>query len=146
MEIKKIEINQLEKIKDLFKSVFMNEPWNDDWSDDEQLTNYILDLIGNKNSLAIGLFEDEELIGAALGSIMHWCAGTEYYIHEFFISCQNQHKGYGTFFIKQIEEYVKSLNVNHIFLQTDRNLPAYNFYKKSGFNELEKHASLVKMI
>ena len=48
--------------------------------------------------------------------------------------------------IKDIgKKYVKQLNVNHIFLQTERNLPAYSFYIKSGFSELKAHASLVKI-
>ena len=48
----------------------MNEPWNDDWSDDEQLTGYMLDLTGNRNSLSLGLDEENELVGVSLGSIM----------------------------------------------------------------------------
>ena len=46
--------------------------------------------------------------------------------------------------IKDIIEYVKKLGVNHIFLQTERELPAYSFYQKVGFKEIEGHASLVK--
>lgn len=86
MELKKLNMNELEEIKDFFREIFMNEPWNDDWSDDEQLTNYILDLSGNRNSLPLGLFENNELIGLSLGNIIHWCAGTEYYIYEFCIT------------------------------------------------------------
>lgn len=123
----------------------MNEPWNDDWSNEEQLDNYMLDLTGNRNSLSIGLYDGDELIGVSLGSVMHWCTGTEYYIYEFFINTKHQGKGFGTEFIKDIIEYVKHMNVNHIFLQTERELPAYSFYKKAGFRELEGHASLVKM-
>lgn len=76
VEIRKLEANQMENIKKLFKSVFMNDPWNDDWSDSEQLNNYILDLTGNRNSLSIGLYDGDELVGVSLGSIMHWCSGT----------------------------------------------------------------------
>lgn len=123
----------------------MNEPWNDDWSNEEQLDNYMLDLTENRNSLSIGLYDGDELIGVSLGSVMHWCTGTEYYIYEFFITTKHQGKGFGTEFIKDIIEYVKHMNVNHIFLQTERELPAYSFYKKAGFKELEGHASLVKM-
>lgn len=145
MEIRKLDANQMDEIKALFRDVFMNDPWNDDWSNEEQLHNYMLDLVGNRNSLTLGLYVENELVGASLGSIMHWCTGTEYYIYEFFISCENQGKGIGTEFLKTIIEYVKQINVNHIFLQTERELPAYSFYKKAGFKELEGHASLVKM-
>lgn len=145
MNIKILESSQIDEVKKLFRTVFMNEPWNDDWSNEEQLDNYMLDLTGNRNSLSIGLYDGDELIGVSLGSVMHWCTGTEYYIYEFFINTKHQGKGFGTEFIKDIIEYVKHMNVNHIFLQTERELPAYSFYKKAGFRELEGHASLVKM-
>lgn len=145
MEVIKLEIEKSEEIKSLFKNTFMNEPWNDDWSNDKQLTEYILDLTGNRNSLAIGLYDKNELIGFSLGSIMHWCTGTEYYIYEFCIKRERQNNGIGTLFLNEIETYVKNIGVNHIFLQTEKNVPAYNFYKKNGFSELEGHISLVKM-
>lgn len=145
MKIEILESDSFEDIKKLFREIFMNEPWNDDWSDDNQLTEYILDLTANRNSLAFGLYEDNELIGFSLGSIMHWCSGTEYYIYEFAVKREHQHKGLGTFFLHEIEEYVKGIGVNHIYLQTDNDMPAYEFYQKNGFTVLDKHMSLVKM-
>lgn len=145
MNVLKLESDKFDEVKLLFKDIFMNEPWNDDWSNDKQLTEYMLDLMGNRNSLAIGLFDENELIGFSLGSIMHWCIGAEYYIFEFCIKRERQQNGLGTLFLNEIEAYVKSLGINHIFLQTDKIAPAYEFYKKNGFSELEGHVSLVKM-
>ncbi len=145
MNIKKLEKENFEEIKAMFRDVFMNEPWNDDWSNDNQLTCYIQDLTENRNSLSIGLYYENKLIGISLGSIMHWCAGTEYYIYEFFLERASQNKGLGTLFLNEVEKYVKETGVNHIFLQTERNVPAYSFYRKNGFTELEGHASLVKI-
>ena len=71
-ELKEININNIEEIKSLFAEIFTKEPWNDDWSDLTQLHEYIMDLIGNSNSLTLGLFENDELIGLSMGSIMHW--------------------------------------------------------------------------
>ncbi len=87
----------------------MNEPWNDDWSDDEQLTGYMLDLTRNRNSLSLGLYGENELVGVSLGSIMHGCLGTEYYIYEFFIKRDRQQEGLGTVFLCEIESYVKTI-------------------------------------
>lgn len=52
MELKVLSLEDKTIIKELFKTVFMQEPWNDDWSNEEQLEAYIMDLIGNKNSLS----------------------------------------------------------------------------------------------
>ncbi len=88
-------------------------------------------------------YDGDELVAVSLGSIMHWCTGTEYLFMSFLPHVKDS-KGLGKEFIKDIIEYVKKMDVNHIFLQTERELPAYSFYQKLGFKELEGHASLVK--
>ena len=138
--------DKFDAIKSLFRDVFMNPPWNDDWSNDAQLTEYLLDLTGNRNSCPLGIYDGEELIGISLGSIMHWCTGTEYYIYEFCISRNRQGQGLGTEFLRMIEEYMRDMGLDHIFLQTEENVPAYRFYTQNGFNELKGHVSLVKKL
>lgn len=146
MEIKILSVEYLDEIKALFRDVFMNEPWKDDWSNDEQLTEYMMDLIGNRNSLPMGLYKNSKLVGLSLGSIMHWCTGTEYYIYEFCIDRNSQGEGLGSWFMSEIEKIIKTKGVNHIFLQTEKTVYAYEFYTKKGFTDLEEHKSLVKML
>ena len=69
-ELKELNIKSIEEIKSLFAEIFTKEPWNDDWSDLAQLHEYIMDLIGNRNSLTLGLFKNDELIGLSMGSIL----------------------------------------------------------------------------
>ena len=145
-ELKELSIYDIEEIKELFKDTFMGEPWKDDWSDATQLHSYIEDLIGNKNSLALGLVENGCLIGIALGNIKHWYSGTEYCVDEFCIGRKAQGHGMGTLFIKEIEAYLADKGIHCIFLQTERTMSAYQFYKKNGFIELEDHVSLFKDI
>ncbi len=142
--IKVLNLQNIEEIKGFFKSVFSAPPWNDDWSNEQQLHNYINDLIGNVSSLTFGLYDDNELIGISLGNIRHWFTGTEYFIDEFCISTRLQGKGFGTYFLKRIEECIVQKGIRQMFLQTQRNLPAYKFYEKNGFVELKDHVSLVK--
>ncbi len=142
--IRQLSTEDKEDIKTLFFEIFSNEPWNDDWSDPIQLEQYITDLTGNSNSLSVGLFKNKKLIGLALGYILHWYSGTEYYIFEFCIKKEFQNKGLGTAFLKMIEEHAKHQQINHIFLQTEKTVPAYNFYKKNGFTELSDHVSFYR--
>lgn len=146
MEIRELNISDIEEIKTLFYDIFTNEPWNDDWSDKTQLHEYITDLIGNRNSLSLGLYEDDVLTGLSLGSIIHWCTGTEYYIYEFCVMKSRQGKGIGTEFLVKVTDIAREKGATHIFLQTERTVPAYAFYKKNGFEELKEHASLFKNI
>ena len=144
MELKRIGIDQKEEIKKLFVSVFTIEPWNDDWSDESQLDSYIEDLIGQGYSLTYGLYDGDELIGMSLGYIKHWYTGTEYYIDELCIRTDRQGAGTGTFFLSEIEKAIKELGLKQIFLQTEAHVPAYEFYKKNGYIELEGHVSFAK--
>ena len=143
-ELRQIGLSEKEPIKMLFKSVFMFEPWNDDWSDEQQLDNYIMDLIGQSNSLAYGLYEDNNLIGISLGFIKHWFSGTEYIIDEFCVAKEKQGSGVGSFFMSEVEKAIKEKGMVHIFLQTESEVPAYEFYKKNGFIDLKTHVSFYK--
>ena len=131
-------------IKELFVSVFSAEPWNDDWSNENQLDLYIHDLIGQNNSLTYGLYEGTELIGISMGHIKHWYTGTEYYIDELCISTSKQGKGVGTLFVSEIEKACKELGLTHIFLLTEKNVPAFTFYKKQQFYELKNSVAFAK--
>lgn len=146
LEIKELTIEEIDIIKSFFKDVFMREPWNDDWSDDEQLHQYITDIIGNRNSLAFGLFEGEQLLGLALGNIKHWYTGTEFFVEEFCIKTELQGRGLGTNFLSLLEECLKEKEIKTIFLMTGKEMPAFAFYKKNGFEEIINHVSLKKDI
>ena len=145
--IKQLSISDKEEIKAVFVSVFTKGPWYDDWSDNEQLDLYIIDLAGQSCSLTYGLYDDtDELIGISLGYIKHWYSDTEYVINELCIKIERQVTDAGTFFINAIEKAIKELGLKQIFLLTDRNVPAYEFYKKNGFIECETDVALSKKI
>lgn len=131
-------------ILELFTSVFTKEPWNDDWSDEAQLRAYIQDLTGQGNSLTFGLYDGPALIGLSMGRTKHWYTGTEYCIDEFCIRTSGQGKGAGRFFMGKIAEACKALGLTHIFLLTDKDVPAYHFYRKLGFTELESNVAFAK--
>ena len=143
-KVKRLSINDKEIIKNLFTSVFTIAPWYDDWSDTNQLDMYINDLVGQGYSLTYGLFDDNELIGISLGYVKHWYSGTEYIINEFCIKTDRQGAGAGSFFIAEIEKAIKELGIKQIFLLTDSNVPAYNFYKKNGFVEEQTTRPMAK--
>lgn len=145
-DFKRIGVNEIESIKELFIGVFTIEPWNDDWSNQKQLDLYLFDLVGQSNSLTYGLYEDGKLIGVSMGHIRHWYSGTEYYIDELCIQTNKQGNGIGTLFLKEIEKGIKEIGLVQIFLQTERSVPAYGFYQKNGFYELNDQVSFVKKV
>ena len=146
MELKELTISDREAITELFLDVFMNEPWNDDWSDRKQLYAYITELVGQECSLTLGYYDGDKLIGLSMGHIKHWYQGTEYFIDEFCVDRQYQGKGIGSSFMDSIEDYLRNNEVSDIFLLTERNVPAYEFYLHRGFREMKNNVSLSKNI
>lgn len=144
MEIRKIGVENKDEIKEVIRKSFSEEPWNDDWQDEAQFDLYMLDLIDNKNSLPLGLYENGELIGVSLGRIKHWYGGTEYWIDDLAIHPKAQGKGCGSHFLDLIEEYLKSENIVGIVLLTKRGIPAYHMYKKKNFVELTERVVFEK--
>ena len=143
---RQLSVDDLKSVTSIFKSVFMAEPWNDDWSDDVQLSLYLGELTGQTNSLSFGLFEENELIGIAIGAVKHWYSGTEYKIEEFCIKSDRQGKGAGAFFLGEIENELKARGVKTIYLQTGNDVRAYEFYKKMGFEEEKNNVFFAKEI
>ena len=139
-------MSQFSQIKDLFIGVFTQELWNDDWSDQQQLDCYLADLIGQNNSLTYGLFDGEVLIALSMGRIKHWYTGTEYCIDEFCVRTDRQQNGIGTYLLEKIQTHMRQLGLVHIYLQTENDVPAYQFYQKNGFTELKTSVSFAKRI
>ncbi|MBR4035275.1 MAG: GNAT family N-acetyltransferase [Oscillospiraceae bacterium] len=144
--LKRIGMTEIQAVKQLFISVFTASPWYDDWSDDNQLNMYLTDLMGQENSLTYGLYENEKLIGISMGRIKHWYTGTEYCIDEFCIQKDRQGQGIGSFFLQQMEKAIKEIGLVQIYLQTDIDVPAIDFYLKNGFVNLDTTVSLAKEV
>ena len=144
--LKKLDTGNKEDVKELFLSVFTASPWFDDWSDEQQFDLYISDLMGQGNSLSYGLYENGGLIALSLGRVKHWYTGTEYCIDEFCVQKAAQGRGIGTYFLKEIEKSIRKDGIIQIYLQTDVDVPAIDFYMKNGFVHLDTTVSLAKEI
>ncbi len=134
----------LPEMAKLFREAFAGEPWKDDWSDEEQLALYMKEISGAYNCLNFGLKIDGRLVAMSVGSIRHWWEGTNYNIEELCVLPEMQGQGLGSRFLAMIEENVRRKGMAGIFLQTDSDKPAFQFYHKMGFGDLGAHVSLYK--
>ncbi|MEI3606589.1 GNAT family N-acetyltransferase [Pseudogracilibacillus sp. SE30717A] len=147
MEVSILKKCDFEEMKKLFLDVFSNEPWFDKWNNEKQLNLYMKDLTENNNSLSLALYDEKgELIGCSLGYIFNWWEGREYFIKEFFISRKKQNQGAGSTFLTLANNILKTKEIKHITLATEKTVPAYHFYQKNGFSVLQDSAYLVKKV
>ena len=86
--IKKLTIKDIDLIEKIIADAFSGEPWNDKWQDSAQLRQYITDVVDNKNSLSLGLFDNDEIIGVTTGRIKHWFTGKQYWIDDLGVPCK----------------------------------------------------------
>ena len=145
-ELKKLAPVDRPQMKSFFYNVFTRPPWNDDWSNDAQLSAYLADLTDNQNSLAFGFFRGQEMVGLSMGSIRHWYTGTQYMIDELCVRTDLQGQGIGTAFLQAMETAIRPMGIVSIFLLTDRNMPAFTFYRKNGFTVNEGNVALTKVL
>ena len=95
MMLKVLGMAHEQAVKGLIRDAFSAEPWCDRWEDEDVFHSYILDVMGNQNSLALGLFSEDVLIGISLGRLRHWYNGIEYCIDDLCIASEHQDKGSG---------------------------------------------------
>lgn len=135
MELKILSMEDEKAIMQVVQDAFAAPPWNDDWKDVSVFHQYITDLVANPNSLALGLYDDETLIGVCLGYIKHWFDGNEYCIEDLCVHSSQQGKGIGSMWIKMVQDYAKAQQFKGLSLRTRRDAPAYYFYQKNGLSE-----------
>lgn len=144
MEYKLFVENDLLKCTETFIEVFNAEPWNDEWTF-TKAQQYLLDFYHTPGFLGVLAVENEEILGFIFGVHKKWWRGDEFFINEMCVKSQQQNKGIGKALLNRLLRELDS-TVKNITLLTDRGIPAEEFYKKNGFEEIERLVFLCKNI
>jgi len=118
----------------LFIEVFNGEPWHDNWTA-ETAGACLRDITEGQRFFGFTLWEGDTLIGAALCHGKTWCRGREAIVDELFIAPGSRRKGYGSALMEAVEAYAYEHGLTSIALLTDREYPAFGFYKGRGYRE-----------
>lgn len=114
LEIKKLSLSEAALVEGLFGKL----PETDERSTSEGMKKYLEGRFSGEGSLVMGLFEDNALVGAALGEIVDWFMGPEYYIHDLLLKNSSLE---GEFMAK-LTEYAKSVGAESVYLEKDTEL------------------------
>lgn len=145
VEYKLLVEDDLIKCTETFIEVFNDEPWNDKWTF-TQAKKYLSDFYHTPGFLGILAVENEEILGCILGVNKAWWSGDECFVNEMFVKQQKQNKGIGKALLNYLIKELDNLNISNITLLTDRGIPAEEFYKNNGFEEIERIVFLHKNI
>lgn len=146
MKLKKICKEDIEELVDIYINTFSKEPWYDEFNDRNLVVKFFNNHLNNNYFIGYILLLDNNIIGMSLGMKKPWENGMEYYIDQFLINYEYQNKGYGKYFLKEIEKDLKKLKINGILLNTERDFLSYDFYVKNGFSDFKDLSVLGKEI
>ncbi len=133
----KMDKTMIDKCVDLFIDTFSKEPWYDVYESRNQVVNFFENHFNNNYFLGyVGVLEDR-IVSLSIGMKKPWIKGMEYYIDEFCVSFEEQGKGIGSMFLKEIEADITKEGMNSIILNTEKDFPSNDFYKRNGFEEID---------
>jgi len=139
--IKKIEsIKKLEQAAEIYPAAYNCEPWNDSWTSNTAaalLTCYY----NTPGFMGWIAGQDGIIIGCAIGNIEPYYSGNIFIMKEMFVAVNSQRAGVGSSLITTMKKELKKMNVKTIMLFTRR--PLFDFYGKSGFQEMEGVGTMV---
>ncbi len=134
--VKKLEDYMIDECIEVYIDTFSKEPWNDEYESRQQ----VADLFNNhlKNNYFLGYvgIVNEKIVALSIGMKKPWIEGIEYYIDEFCVSYSMQGQGIGSEFLKKIEKMIKAEGVYGMLLNTEKEYPSYEFYRKNGFKRI----------
>ena len=132
MNIREITKSDLEACSTIFSRVFSSPPWSESWT----VSNALQRLSHFYNSEGfIGLLAEEvDVLGFVIGNSEPYQNDSIFYLREMCTDIDHQTHGIGSELIVSLDEKLKSLTIQNIYLATDMNIPAVDFYTKNGFS------------
>jgi len=131
---------------ELFRKVYGSPPFEFEWLDAAKTSEYFSDLESIPHSLGYVLSDGGSVVGACMGQKEFHNQNPGYKINEFFIEPEHQHLGLGTYFINELENRLRELDLKIIYLFTQRNMGSYFFYKRNGFFSNDKTVHMARVI
>lgn len=136
MKFRIIKGEDIDECSLLFAAVFSSSPWDEKWTKElalERLTHFY----ESKGFLGV-VAEKDNIVGFALGNIEPFYFGSMFYLREMCVGSSIQRKGIGSGVIDTLDAELSQLNVQRIYLATERTIPAASFYQGKGFIRSEE--------
>lgn len=121
----------------LYVEVFASSPWNEAWTL-SSAERRLRQTYGTPEFIGIGYFEEDCLLGFALGYCEDWLDNKIFYLKEMCVQSKLQGKGLGKIVLQRLKEHLKTLQVEKMYLLTMLDSPAQQFYLKQHFTVSER--------
>jgi ribosomal protein S18 acetylase RimI-like enzyme len=126
----------IQECVDMYQDVFSKEPWQEN-NNKKEVEDYFVNFYHNNKFVGYVLKDNEKIVAVSIGFLKPWIKGEEYYIDQFYVDYRLQGKGIGTLFLDEIKRDLIERGIHAIILTTEKEYPAFDFYRKNGFLSFE---------
>ena len=131
MEIKRLNHNDIPSLAVAMAASYSEEPWNENWTL-KKAERRIQAILGNFEAMGLAAFEDDKIIGAALGYVDPYAEEDFFFVSELFVIPEKKKQGLGKQLLAELEKALKEKKLNVIqLISIDYN---ETFYKKCSLN------------
>jgi len=140
MIVREMEAKDLPGCAEVFQQTFSSPPWNETWSlsDSTRRLDYFFNSQAASGYIAISDDTQEtsgtdRIIGFILGQAEPFQSNDLFHIRELCVLPEYQNQGTGHILLKALESNLKHASISAIYLLTDKEFPAADFYQNNGY-------------
>ena len=124
--------NDTEAAAKLYAKVFSKPPWKEHW--DHHLACQRLEyIVSCPGFYGISIWIKKKLIGFCMGNTEPFNNDAYFYLKEVCVSNKYQNQGIGSIMLDRLVKDLQKVQVDSIYLITQRQDQLEHFYKKNGF-------------
>ncbi|MBS1199264.1 MAG: family acetyltransferase [Proteobacteria bacterium] len=133
MNLRSIEIDDLDDLAQLFQACFSVPPWNEKWTF-ELARSRIARMLECRSCRGVLATEGDSVVGMAFGQVEGWIDGNLFLLQELCVLSKHRGQGIGKVMLNKLVSDLRSNDgLIALYLLTDRGGPAESFYQKLGF-------------
>ncbi|BAY74096.1 hypothetical protein NIES25_05060 [Nostoc linckia NIES-25] len=130
-QIQTFSTEYLDRCAYLYVEVFNSEPWNEEWSFNTARTR-LFEIINTPGFVGF-VFKQDELLGFLGGYCKQGQKSKSFYLEEICVRPDKQRQGIGTKLLNKLMDTLIYIEVNRVYLLTNKDGQAETFYTKHGY-------------
>ncbi|MCL1863209.1 MAG: GNAT family N-acetyltransferase [Defluviitaleaceae bacterium] len=144
--LKMYEDSDLQICTEIYVNAFNAPPLNYDFLTKEKAERYLRDLTRTPGFLGYTYSEGEEVVAFCFGKLDNYFEGVMFEVEELAVVPNKHRSGVGSTVMQLLESKLAGYRVAAVNLHTSRDLPAFGFYLKNGYEELQENVTLMKWL
>lgn len=136
----------LETCVNIYTAAFNAPPLCYDFLTMQKAERYLRDLTRTPGFMGYTYWVESEMLAFCFGKLDAYFEGTMFEVDELAVVPSFHRSGVGSEVMRLLETKLAGYGVQAVSLSTSRNLPAFNFYLKNGYEEIPDNVSLMKRL